>query len=219
MPENASPSLRSRLWDAFQSVIGGNAQKMQAVRESMGAPRRVLEIGCATGNVAAVFAAGEYVGVDVDATCIALARAKFPRPNYRFHCLDILEDALPEPGDFDRVLISHTAHHLPDDYMKRLLQRSAELLADDGELMILDMLRPEPRDPFRKQFYYKLDRGAHFRSLPEFVDLFEGDGGFDPPRTRVVRTRKLGIEVIDQIMVVARKRGRAEAADATPTRP
>ena len=199
--------VKVRLWDVFQNVVGGNRQKKEAIREHIRAPGKVLEIGCATGNVAEAFGDFDYVGVDLDMGCIALARWKFPRSNYRFYCLDILEDDLPEDPDFHYVLISHTAHHLPDDYMKPLIRRSSALLREGGELMILDMVRPEPW-AFRKQFYYRLDRGRHFRSIAEFRVLFAGESCFEEPRFDVVKTAKLGVEVIDGVVIRAKRRER-----------
>lgn len=60
-------------------------------------------------------------------------------------------------------------------------------------------------EPFRKQFYYKLDRGRHFRSIAEFRALFAGESCFEEPRFRVLKTTKLGVEVIDELAIRAKK--------------
>jgi SAM-dependent methyltransferase len=200
--------LRARLWDLFQSVVGGNAQKKAALRAHIPEPGRLLEIGCATGNVTAAFAGFDYVGVDIDADAIEFARARFrgQRDPPRFHCLDVLKDALPEPHGFDYVLISHTAHHLPDAAMRAMISRSAELLRSGGRLVVFDMVRPEPGEPFRKQFYYRIDRGEHFRDVPEFRALFSDLAEFSAPEIHVLETRKLGVRVIDEIVIAAARR-------------
>jgi len=198
--------VRARLWDVFVRVIGVNGQKKRAIRRFVKGPGRVLEIGCATGNVAGVFRDFDYVGVDVDAACIALAARKHRRANCEFHRLDVLRDELPFASAFDYVLISHTAHHLADDYLGRLLEKGAEILRTGGELVLLDMLRPEPDEPFNRQFYFKLDRGEHFRSRSELEDMFSKATWFEEVRVHVVRTTKLGIRVIDQVVICARKK-------------
>jgi SAM-dependent methyltransferase len=198
-------TVKMRLWDVFVRLIGTNGQKERALRRFIEGQGRVLEIGCATGNVAGVFRDCDYVGVDIDADCIAFAARKHRRPNYEFHCLDVLEDELPFGGAFDYVLISHTAHHLPDDYLRRLLEKGAELLREGGELVVLDMLRPEPEEPYARQFYYNLDRGEHFRNWPEFEELFAEARWFEDVRMHLVKTTKLGIRVIDQVVICARK--------------
>lgn len=195
---------RARLWSEFQRVIGTNTAKQQAIRSVIERPGRLLEIGCATGNLADAFPGFSYVGVDTNAQSVAFAAASHPEPSHRFHCLDILEQALPEPTRFDYVLLSHTAHHLPDGYLRRLIRHGHELLEPGGTFVLLDMIRPAPEEPFRRQFYYRLDRGQFFRSLDEFRDLLDGEGSFPRWEYRVVPTRKWGIEVIDQILMRAR---------------
>jgi SAM-dependent methyltransferase len=197
--------VKSYLWDVFVSTVGSNSEKKRVLQRFLTRPGRILEIGCATGNLAGAFRDFDYVGIDTDAECIELARWRLAEPNYRFYCLDVLAEPLPGDPGFDYVLISHTMHHVPDDYAGRLLQRSLELLIPGGTLLVLDMIRPRPDEPFRKQFYYRLDRGEHFRNLDEFRSLFAVASGFEGVEFHVVRTRKLGIEVIDQIAVCARK--------------
>lgn len=197
--------LRARAWDAFQSIVGDNEEKQRAIARFIRTPGRVLEIGCATANVAGMFREFDYVGVDIDAKGIALARHKFPGRNYRFHCLDILEDPLPDDRPFDYVLISHTAHHLPDPYFRRILEKSADLLVEGGKLVILDMVRPEPEEPWNKQLFYKLDRGEHFRNIREFEEILAGASRFEAPRIEIVKNTKLGIEVIDDVLIETRR--------------
>ena len=198
-------SFRGRLWDAFQTFIGDNTPKRRTIARYIQRPGRILEIGCATGNVADVFRDFDYVGVDTDPELIALACRKFTEPNYRFYCLDVLAAELPEEADFDYVLISHTAHHLPDDYLKRLLHKSCQLLRPGGQLVILDMVRPEPDEPINKQLFYRLDRGEHFRNVAEFEALFAAEPAFVDPQVHIVKIRKLGIEVIDDVVIHATK--------------
>jgi SAM-dependent methyltransferase len=195
-------ALKPRLWGLFQKVFGDDRTKQETLARFITGPGRVLEIGCAIGNVAEAFRGFEYVGVDVDRPAIELAASRFPEPNYRFHCLDILEDELPERGGFDHVLLSHTAHHLPDAYLERLIRRSWSLLREGGRLVVLDMVRPEPDEPFRKQFFYKLDRGQHFRTVPEFEAVLARCGA-RKPELHVIKTWMFGMEVLDHLVIVA----------------
>ncbi len=199
-------TLRSRLWDTFVRSIGVNEQKKRAIRRCVDRPGRVLEIGCATGNTAGAFGPDyDYHGVDTDPQHIALARQKNRRPGASFHCLDLLEDPLPFDAGFDWLVISHTAHHLADDYLRRLLAKGADLLRPGGGLVILDMIRPAPDEPFNRQFYFRLDRGEHFRSLQEFEAVVAELPGFERAAFEVVPTTKVGIRVIDQILITARR--------------
>ena len=199
-------TLRAWLWDLFQVVVGGNEKKKAAIRAAIPNPGRILEIGCATGNVASVFSDVEYVGVDIDAGCIARTRRKFPQPNYRFHCLDLLEQEFPGGTTFDTVLLSQCAHHLSDASMRGILRRSAALVRGGGEFVIFDLIRPEPGDPFNKQFYFKLDRGEHIRNEQELLELFHSSDGFHEPEAEILKAHKFGIEVMDLVMLRARRR-------------
>ena len=129
-------------------------------------------------------------------TALRSPRGSIGFPTISFHCLDVLVDELPFEGEFDYVLISHTAHHLPDAYLGHLLEKSAELLRVGCELVVLDMLRPEPNEPFNRQFYFRLDRGEHFRNWMEFEKLFSTAHWFEDVRLHLVKTTKLGIRVI-----------------------
>jgi len=195
--------VKSVLWDAFVRVIGGNRQKKRAVRRFITAPGRILEIGCATGNLAAAFEGFDYVGIDTDCQGIELAKWRRTEPTFRFHCLDVLAQDFPEAAGFDYVLISHTLHHVADDVARRLVERSRQLLAPGGMLLVLDMIRPDPGEPFRKQFYYRLDRGEHIRTLDEWRAMFSTIRAFPHVDFHVIRTTKLGIEVIDQVAIRA----------------
>ncbi|MEN8184788.1 MAG: class I SAM-dependent methyltransferase [Myxococcota bacterium] len=186
--------------------MGDNAPKRRTLARFIHGPGRLLEIGCATGNVASAFEGLSYVGVDIDRQAISLARRKFPATNYRFHCLDILAEELPEEPGFDYVLLSHAAHHLPDEYLCKLLRRSAELLNEGGSLVVLDMIRPEPDEPRSKQFFYRLDRGTHFRNLEEFREVFSRETKLEEPEFHVIEMRKMGIEIIDDVVILAKKR-------------
>ncbi len=74
--------------------------------------------------------------------------------------------------------------------------------------MVLDMVRPEPWEPFRKQFYFRLDRGRHFRNIAEFRALFAGESSFEEPRFDIVKTTTLGVEVIDGVVIRAKRHRR-----------
>lgn len=198
-------SIKSYLWDVFVRVVGANGQKRRALEPFLSKPGRLLEIGCATGNLAGAFRAFDYVGIDTDRKSIELAKWRRPQPNYRFYCLDVLEEEFPEAARFDYVLISHTLHHVPDDYARRLVQCGVQLLIPGGTLLVLDMIRPQPAEPFRKQFYYRLDRGKYIRDLDEMRSLFSTAAGLQRLDFHVIKTKKLGIEVIDQVAVHATK--------------
>ncbi len=77
--------------------------------------RRVLEIGCGTGETAAHIAAhstAEVIAVDISPAFIETARARHQAPNLRFERCDLLEDDSRPLGQFGLVCGNGILHHL-----------------------------------------------------------------------------------------------------------
>jgi SAM-dependent methyltransferase len=77
--------------------------------------RRILELGCGTGEASASVAlriAAEVVAVDISDNFLARARAIHVLPNLRFEKLDLLGDDLGRFGQFDMVFGNGILHHL-----------------------------------------------------------------------------------------------------------
>jgi SAM-dependent methyltransferase len=90
--------------------------------------RRVLEIGCATGELIAAVPAAQRVGLDISAANVAAARARFPQ--VEFHCGDFRDAGL---AGFDAVIMSDVLEHVPDD--AAFLHDAARL----GELVLVNL--------------------------------------------------------------------------------
>lgn len=191
-------------WDVFQSIFGTNKFKKRVLSEYITPPGRILEIGCATGNIADVFNSFDYTGIDTDCSYIERAKKKFPLPHYKFYCVDVLSGFLPA-GHYDYVLLSHTAHHLPVDYFDKVISMSHSLLKTGGYLVIFDMIKPSPTDLLGKRFYYRLDRGNYIRNIDEFMSLFNKNSLFKKPVVNIIETRKLSVRIIDQCLIMVQK--------------
>jgi SAM-dependent methyltransferase len=77
--------------------------------------RRILEIGCGTGENAAAVAAGtpaEVVAVDISDAFLERARATHAAPNLRFEKFDLLGENPLRLGRFDVVVGNGILHHL-----------------------------------------------------------------------------------------------------------
>jgi SAM-dependent methyltransferase len=90
--------------------------------------RRVLEIGCATGELIAAVPAEQRIGLDISPANVAAARARFPE--VEFHCGDFRGAGL---SGFDAVIISDVLEHVPAD--ADFLQHAARL----GEIMLINL--------------------------------------------------------------------------------
>lgn len=189
-------------WNLIQAVVGTGPVKKRLLAGARGDARDVLEIGCATGNVADVYAGANYTGIDTDARSIRVAAARHAGPGFRFLCGDVRCADLPA-GGFDLVVISHTCHHIPDELLCEILKTAHRLLRPAGRLVILDMQRPEPTDPPGKRFYHWLDRGGHFRTLDELCALVVRAASFRITTRELHVCHKAGIRIIDQLLIEA----------------
>ena len=112
---------------------------MLAQIERLGA-RRVLEIGCGTGENAAVLAAdtrAEVVAVDISAAFVAIARERHPADNLRFERLDLFGDKLLEFGTFDMVCGNGILHHLVVE-LPRVLRALRSLTNPGGGMAFIE---------------------------------------------------------------------------------
>ena len=127
---------------------------------------RVLEIGCATGELIAVMPAAQRVGLDISAANIAAARVRFPE--VEFHCGDFRSSGL---AGFDVVVMSDVLEHVPDD--RGFLHDAAEL----GDLVLVN-LPLEDNWLNDRRAYGPNDVSGHLRrySLADGLALFDRAG-------------------------------------------
>ena len=128
--------------------------------------QRVLEIGCATGELIAAMPAAQRVGLDISAANIAAARTRFPQ--VEFHHGDFRGAGL---AGFDAVVMSDVLEHVPDDVA--FLRDAAQL----GELVLVN-LPLEDNWLNDRRAYGPNDVSGHLRrySLAQGLVLFERAG-------------------------------------------
>jgi SAM-dependent methyltransferase len=129
---------------------------------------RVLDLGCGPGSAAGLFldrGKYDYLGVDMNPRYIEKARIAYPEA--RFMCADIT--TLRQRGQqYDIVIINSVMHHLNDSEAAEVLSTARELLTDDGDCVVLDMIRPlRPGLNTIQRLLIFLDRGAFCRSLSQ----------------------------------------------------
>lgn len=130
---------------------------------------RVLEIGCATGELIAALsieAGGQRVGIDISPANVGAARARFP--DVEFHCGDFRGAGF---GRFDAVIISDVLEHVPDDV--EFLRHAAQL----GDVVLVN-LPLEDNWLNDRRAYGPDDVSGHLRrySLIDGLGLFERAG-------------------------------------------
>jgi 2-polyprenyl-3-methyl-5-hydroxy-6-metoxy-1,4-benzoquinol methylase len=111
-------------------------RRLAAARPHLGSGP-VLDMGCGTGLLAAGIPADRYLGVDLDADTIAIARRTYPQ--HRFQTLAEFE-ALPPVERFSTVVALAVIEHVPSP--EEWLRTMATFLEPGGRIVLTT---PHPR--------------------------------------------------------------------------
>jgi SAM-dependent methyltransferase len=147
-----------------------DAQKHEALRRVL--PNRdglrVLDVGCGPATNTDWFAPDGYFGIDYNPAYIEQASRRFPDRSFAVQDAAALEVGTRQ---FDLVLVNSLLHHLTDDQGKRMLAALAPALAPNGFVLLNEPLIPS-RGSWFKHLMMRGDRGAFFRSHPQYLSLF-----------------------------------------------
>lgn len=183
-------NITPRAFDLFQILFGCTAAKRRLVMRHYSNQHRVLEVGCATGNIAVAFLGRDvnYTGVDIDGAAVDFAARKFRRhAGFAFLRGEIQQQRFSRPFDF--IVLSGVLHHVDDATALAMLECSGGLLAPAGTLLVSDPIEPRPEDSRLAKMYRKhLERGRHLRSVDELARLLAKARGL-----RVVRLECHGL--------------------------
>lgn len=102
-----------------------------SLREIVPPGSRVLEVGCATGDILASLDPTEGVGLDISPAMIGLASRKHPRLRFRVH--DLMEGPLDER--FEYIVAADVAEHVPD--LDRMMVALDGMLTAQGVAVVV----------------------------------------------------------------------------------
>lgn len=129
-PEGYGPHTRPGL--SGRAKAGLERRSVRQLSEFLNAPRRVLDVGCATGELLlAIRAAGNpnVTGVETSRQASSIARS---RGLAVFH--GELSDAHFDDQSFDTVLLSHTLEHVADPVA--FMREVWRILAPEGVVLL-----------------------------------------------------------------------------------
>lgn len=165
-------------WDLFQFLIGGAIDKQKVCLDSSNNFKNILEVGCATGNIAISFKKKEgsfnYTGIDIDSVAIQRAKNKKMGDNFQFECIKFSEFTKQSKQKFDCILLAGFFHHIDDELCVEMIKDSMKVLEKGGKVFIIDPLKPEKSSPFLVKFYAKfLEKGIYLRNENAFKKLLK----------------------------------------------
>ncbi|MCL5957699.1 MAG: class I SAM-dependent methyltransferase [Chloroflexi bacterium] len=130
--------------------------------------RRLLDLGCGSGELSHLFPRLCYVGIDISRIEVALARERCRRD----YCV-MSGGALGfQEGVFDHILVAGVFHHLLDTEAVPVLQEMKRVLRPHGSAVVMeDVPTVSPRNLLGR-LIHNLDRGAFIRTEREYESLF-----------------------------------------------
>ena len=128
----------------------------------------ILDVACGCG-VTSRIASGRYLGIDYNPSFISYCNRKFRDEGKNFMVMDA--SALDLGERFDAAVIINSIHHFSDDEVVRILK---SMRSSAERLVIIHDAVPR-RNPV-SGFFYRIDRGTHFRSIEEQKRLIDRAG-------------------------------------------
>ena len=189
-------SLAYRMW---QRPFADRKLAPVLAHNDMTKVRRVLDVGCGPGTNTRYFARAEYLGVDLNPTYIADARARYGR---EFLVADVTTYRAPAGQAYDFILSNSFLHHVATTDARRILRHLATLLTPDGHLHLLDLVLPS--GPSVGRLLARLDRGDHARPLDEWRALI--DEALEPVVIEPYVVTGLGLRLWNMVYIKARRR-------------
>lgn len=185
-------------------VVGGIDMSSVYRRLEGEASRRVLDVGCGTGDALRYLAPAEaYLGVDTDARAIAVARARHgQKPGVRF---DARELSPADVRDLDPtgVVLAGVLHHLDNGTARDVLGLVRE--APSLRRVVTSDILFVPGRPFNNVMAM-MDRGRHCRSEDGYAAAARS-AGFEVVRADVMRSHPSSGRVFYFVMELEAKAG------------
>jgi methionine biosynthesis protein MetW len=176
----------SKIYDSYRSYPENLIKKVIALgRISQG--KKVLDLGCGTGNIASQLrkaTKADVIGVDASFAMLKVAKDK----SLEVICADIDNQQLPfRDGSFDTIIVAYVIHQIKN--LTFLLSECCRVLRD-GVLVLLTSSHEqiENQHPVVKDFfpsYIDIDKGR-FPDIPKIDYLLDSLGLKDIKHEEVI---------------------------------
>ena len=155
------------------------AKKRHLAAKLLAGPgKRVLDIGCGWGGLGlylAEIAGSEVTGITLSAEQLSVANARAAEKNLssaRF----LLQDYRDVKGPFDRIVSVGMFEHVGVDFYASFFERCAELLTEDGVMMLHSIGRSEGPDSTNPWIAKYIFPGGYIPALSEVLPAIERTG-------------------------------------------
>lgn len=162
------PAIFSRL----RKIIELNFSKQKRIIKKtfdFNDSKKILDIGCGTGEFADLFSKFDYYGIDISATYIAYA-AKRKRGNFKV--MDATKLDFPD-NSFDYILIMAILHHLDDDKINQVLSEAKRVLGLGGKALLMEDAKIAKLENSIIKFFQRFDRGDFIRTPEQYKSIVQ----------------------------------------------
>jgi len=150
-----------------------------AAKLLIGRGEKVLDIGSGWGGLGLYLA--ETLGADVTGVTLSneqlqVSNARAAERNLTRSAKFLLEDYRDIPGPFDRIVSVGMFEHVGVDFYDIYFKRCAELLSDDGVMLLHSIGRsdgPDVTNPFIEKYIFP---GGYIPALSEVIPAIERSG-------------------------------------------
>ena len=147
-----------------------------AAKLLLGRGDRVLDIGSGWGGLGLYLAemtGANVTGVTLSTEQLQVSNARAAEKNLARSAKFFLEDYRDVTGPFDRIVSVGMFEHVGVDFYETFFRRCAELLTDDGVMMLHSIGRPDATNPWIAKYIFP---GGYIPALSEVIPAIERAG-------------------------------------------
>src|SRR5262249_30259672 len=140
---------------------------------------RVLDIGSGWGGLGLYLAemtGAEVTGVTLSTEQLQVSNARAADKNLTRSAKFLLQDYRDTPGPFDRIVSVGMFEHVGVDFYETYFRHCAELLTDDGVMVLHTIGRSEPPDVTNPWIAKYIFPGGYIPALSEVIPAIEWAG-------------------------------------------
>jgi cyclopropane-fatty-acyl-phospholipid synthase len=156
------------------------AKKRHLAAKLLAGPgKRVLDIGCGWGGLGlylAEIAGSDVTGITLSSEQFGVANARAAEKNLSSSARFLLTDYRDVQGPFDRIVSVGMFEHVGVDFYATFFKRCAELLADDGVMLLHSIGRSEGPDSTNPWIAKYIFPGGYIPALSEVLPAIEHAG-------------------------------------------
>ncbi len=156
------------------------AKKRHLAAKLLAGPgQRVLDIGCGWGGLGlylAEIAGADVTGITLSSEQLGAANARAAEKNLNSSARFLLQDYRDVQGPFDRIVSVGMFEHVGVNFYATFFQHCAEILADDGVMLLHSIGRSEGPDSTNPWIAKYIFPGGYIPALSEVLPAIERAG-------------------------------------------